>query len=968
MLKQKYDAKCVLFSIWLMFSFVILVGALISAGVASTVGYYPTDYYVTNGAYVSGSVPASLRAVDSDYFVVRSSPSATSGSSYHPLTYSLLGGTALVSGLPGDLSADNFIHMAFRSYPSLTSAQTLYAHQEATTIGGNLYFTQKPAVADLSGTSLSVSMGATGRQLLGRFVYPLVGLSSVPASIWTGFYRAWRDSDPSIAYDSVGSGNNGDGTSNITWTHVVGSGANRFMAIGISVRTVTVTVSSVTVGGQSATFLRSDVRGSEVKGEVWYLVNPDSGSKTVTVTLSGTSKACGGSVSYTGVAQTNPIDNHRSVSYGGTNPSISLTTAVSDDRVFSNLALCGTATVTSHGSVQVHRYYEVGTGGGGSSRAGADGDDKPVTVPGSYTMSWNVSFYSDVIAQAVAFKRAPAPVGHVDVDIRILTSEGAIRTTLASNVANSGDLASTVATLSGTYSMATYTVVDQTDYLEVDYYVEVTAATSSLSAYLRIDDSGLPPSDQTSFTNIMLPSEYTADVEFLGASNMYSWTQLVWIVDSAWTTGSVAVTVQLYDYALGGYPTSGEGFISYTASATANMEETKTQVIAVSPQRFHNATGYWKVRVRGVKAVEAPFDFKADWTEVRSTYYSEYGASTEFVFSPIANSSITQLDFAVVSEYDVTGVSVTVQVWNYSSFAYVNSGQGYLRYVSSGVNETKLLSIDVNEHFYTANGSARMCIVSLLSTTSPYEGKINQIKLDLSDGSGILPFDGALDWLTVLLYALPAPFVVFFLWFLWNRRKNAKPRVWESMTAFSEQFRMTHEQMVGRKMLLEVDPASDYNRALSGFMSEARNNCEKLFVVTSKNSDLHSVFSPAKDVKFLLLTSKTHYPQQINEKETILPASDLSVLLDSCVKIQEGQSDKHVNLLLDNLSDIILRCDFDKTYKFTRLLLEALSSSKTTALFVFVPTAHDQEVSSSIRSLFHTQLAYTKDGPETGNV
>jgi len=928
------------------------------------VTYYPGDYYVTDGTYVSGSVPASLRAVDSDYFVVGSSPSARSGSSYHPSMYSLQGGTALVSGLPGDLTSDNFVHMAFRSYPSLTSAQTLYAHQEATTVGGNLYFTQKPEVADLTGISLSVSMGATGRQLLGRFIYPLTGLSSVPASTWTGFYRAWRDSDPSIAYDSVGSGNNGDGTSNITWTHVVGSGANRFMAIGISIRTVSVSVSSVTVGGQPATFIRSDVRGSEVKGEVWYLVNPDSGSKTVTVTLSGTSKASGGSVSYTGVAQTNPIDNHRSASYGGTNPSISLTTAMSDDWIFSNLALCGTATITEHGIGQVHRYYEVGTGGGGSSRAGVDGDDKPVAVPGSHTMSWNVSFYSDVIAQAAAIKRAPAPVGHVDVDIRILTSEGAIRTTLATNVADSADLMSTTATLSGTYSMATYTVVDQTDYLEFDYYVEVTSVTSGVSAYMRIDDGGLPASDQTRFTNIMLPSEYSVDVEFIGASNTYGWTQLEWIVDSAWTSGSVGVTVQLYDYALGGYPTSGDGFVSYTSNTTANIEETRTQIITVSPERFHNATGYCKVRIKGVKAVEAPFDFKADWVEVRSTYYSEYAVSAEFVFSSIANSTIMQLDFTVVSEYDVTGVSVTVQVWNYSSFAYVNSGQGYLRYVSSSVNEIKSLSIDVNEHFYTANGSARMRIMSLLPTPTPYQERINQIRLDVDDGSGILPF----NWFTVLLYALPVPFVCFFLWFLWNRRrKNAKPRVWERLTAFSEQFGMTHEQMVGRKMLLEVDPASDYNVALSGFVSEARNNGETLFVVTNMNSAMHSVFSSAKDVNFLLLTSKTHYPQQVSEKEMILPASDLSVLLDSCVKLQ-ANAGKTVNLLLDSLSDIILRCDFDKTYKFTRLLLEALSSSKTTALFVFVPAAHDEEVSSSIRSLFHTQLAYTKDGPKTGNL
>jgi len=87
-------------------------------------------------------------------------------------------------------------------------------------------------------------------------------------------------------------------------------------------------------------------------------------------------------------------------------------------------------------------------------------------------------------------------------------------------------------------------------------------------------------------------------------------------------------------------------------------------------------------------------------------------------------------------------------------------------------------------------------------------------------------------------------------------------------------------------------------------------------------------------------------------------------LFDVCVKIQGSHQGKTLNLLFDNVSDIIFRCGIDKTYKFIRMLLEALSSSQTTALFVFIPTAHDQETSSSIRGLFQTQLDYTKDGPK----
>jgi hypothetical protein len=961
MLKQDQGSRNVFAAIWVSLIMLVLLGSLILARAAPDATYYPSDYYVSNGTYISGSMASSLRSMDSDYFSIASTPLATSGSSYYPSAYTLFGGASHVSGSMEDLASSNNIRVAYRSYATATSSQELFAHQEATTIAGSTYYIQKAEGADLSGTSLSASMATTGRQLWGRFVYPLSGLSSVPASTWTGIYRAWRDPDPSIAYDSVGSGHNGDGTSNITWSHVVGSGANRFMIIGISIRTVTISVLNVTVGAQSATFLTNDVRDPAIRAETWYLINPSLGPKAVTVTLSGISKASGGSVSYFGVSQTDPIDNHVSASYGGTTPSVSLTTTVNNVWIFSNLAVSGTATVAAHGVGQVHRYYQIGTGGAGASRAGADGDDKPTTASGLYTMSWNISFWSDVIAQAVAFKPAPVPAGHVDIDVLVRKSDGSIRTTLATGVADSADLTSTATTLSGTYSLAEYAVADQTDYFEIDYYIDVTSATSGAAAYLRIDDNTLPVADQTRIANVILPSEYTVEVEFAGVSNSFIWTQIDWTVEASWTTGSVATTLQLYNYAAGSYPTNGSGFISYSSNSTANTDESQAQTVTTSPQRFRDSSGNWKIKVKGVKTSITPFDFKGDLIELRSTYYSEYGVAVEFRFLSMADNAVSQLNFTLVSEYDVGNVYVVFQAWNHSSSAYVSSGQGYLGYSQSGANNTQVLSIDVNPHFYAFNGSARILMTSLSVTTTPYEQRINQIKLDCTYAGIVSPF----TWLVVFLVAFPLPLVLLLFWFFTSRRRNnAKWRVLKKATAFSKQFGINHEKLVGKKILLEVDPSSDYNVALSGFVSEAKNNGESLYIVTNKNSALHSVFSPGEDANFLLLASKIHYSQKINEKETILPASDVSILLDACVKIQESHQGKTLNLLFDNVSDIVFRCGIDKTYKFFRMLLEALSSSQTTALFVFIPTAHDQEVSSSIRGLFQTQLDYTKDGPK----
>jgi hypothetical protein len=208
------------------------------------------------------------------------------------------------------------------------------------------------------------------------------------------------------------------------------------------------------------------------------------------------------------------------------------------------------------------------------------------------------------------------------------------------------------------------------------------------------------------------------------------WTQLEWFVDSTWTTGSVAVAIQVYNYTLDGYPTSGNGYDSYISSSTANTDETRTQTITTNPQHFRNATGNWKIKVKGVKTTTAQFDFKADWVEFKPTYYSEYVVSTEFIFASMTTNIPTQLNFTVVSEYDIASVNVTIQVWNYSSSAYVTSGEGYLTYTSNGSNETKLLSINTNPQFYTSNGNAKIKITGVKSTITQYQQKINQIELE----------------------------------------------------------------------------------------------------------------------------------------------------------------------------------------------------------------------------------------------
>ena len=389
---------------------------------------------------------------------------------------------------------------------SPTSTQTLYAHQENTTIGGQSYYLLKNSSADASGTTLNASAASTGRQLIGKFVYNLTGVSSIPTSTWTMNYRAWTDTTSNIAFDSNSSGNNGVGLTSITWSHTTGSGLNRIMVVGVSIRsTGGEYVLSVSYGTQNLTFLRADSASGSIRSEIWYLVGPNTGTNNVTVNLSTSQKATGGSVTYSGVSQTPPIlaDSAGGSGTNSNSPSANITVSTANSFLVGNLAVRlsgGSApNVTSEGTNQTMRWDNATTYTNSNNR-GHGSEMRPAT--GSQTMSWHLSQSADWAVSIVTLKPAPPSV-HADVDILIGRSDGTNRTMIATNVASSTNLPSTPTTLSGTYSWANYTVVNQTDHLEIDYYVDVTTAISGTNAHLRIDDIALAISNQTSATNIL---------------------------------------------------------------------------------------------------------------------------------------------------------------------------------------------------------------------------------------------------------------------------------------------------------------------------------------------------------------------------------------------------------------------------------------------------------------------------------
>jgi hypothetical protein len=276
---------------------------------------------------------------------------------------------------------------------------------------------------------------------------------------------------------------------------------------------------------------------------------------------------------------------------------------------------------------------------------------------------------------------------HGDVDILVRMSNGTTRSTIATNAANSGALTTSPSTLSGTYSWAAYTVIDQTDYLEIDYYIEVTQIKAGYLVYLRIDDNTLLITDQTRATNVMLPGEYTVEVEFSGTSDTSSWTQLVWTIDSSFSVAGVTATFQLYNYTAGAYPTSGNGYMTDTIG-TSNV--TKTQTITVNPNHFRDGSGNWRMKVKGVLSTITQFDWRVDSMKFApSTLTYELDLEVQW----------TGVDYSQTNEWlcvyggTMGAESLRVDVWNGSTWNNVFAS------LSSGWNNVSVSSYLTSSNF-----------------------------------------------------------------------------------------------------------------------------------------------------------------------------------------------------------------------------------------------------------------------------
>jgi len=739
--------------------------------------YYPSSANVSIGSYVSGDM-ASLVNVDTGYYVVRSAGSATTTVAYNPGAYNLLGSTSLVSGTMSDLASDNSVYMTFRSYasqPSTTSPSKATIGYRSNT---GTYTLSSPKTRSWSGSAWDGSetelatAGSAVRwvrsaycPLMARYYEKIIVTVSddgyLDAYVWTG--GSWS------------------ATNNIGY---VGTTANAYLSFDVAYEKTS--GKAMLVYGIESTDPGKDLAYRVWDGTAWSgesYINDTGHTSDVQynwVRLAAKPTNGANEIALGAVEMTTTAKSARAWIWSGTSWGNEL--ALDDDVKYmlqdidvAYESLSGNAMFTwyddSAWAYQSRRW--LGSSWEGTERSiisfASDhaGYISLKPDPSSnrimflvvseaydlYTADWNPTTWTthsvhDTLVDYSSTRCADGdwePTGSKYLMVRG-TESGYVRWKTWTPA--SGWSTATSVTASGTHNWIQLRMNPRSVSGDVKILGAMLNSNNQLGA-LKWDGTTLTNIGDSTFTASTTvttyecfdlrfqalgdPIEFTCEAEFTGSSNSYGWAQLLWTIDSAWTDASVVVTIQLYNYTGAFYPSSGDGCISYTSSATPNTDETKTQTIATNPQVFRDASGNWKIKIKGVKATSTQFNFKADLVEYKPTHFTEYTASTEFLFTGIPGSAPTLLVFTVVSQYDIGSVAVAIQAWSYNTSQYPTSGEGYLAYISSAApstDDTINLAITTNPSHFLSSGNAKLKVTAVKATTTQLQQRANQVKLD----------------------------------------------------------------------------------------------------------------------------------------------------------------------------------------------------------------------------------------------
>jgi hypothetical protein len=178
----------------------------------------------------------------------------------------------------------------------------------------------------------------------------------------------------------------------------------------------------------------------------------------------------------------------------------------------------------------------------------------------------------------------------------------------------------------------------------------------------------------------------------------------------------------------------------------------------------------------------------------------------------------------------------------------------------------------------------------------------------------------------------------------------------EGSDPFSALVNLTHQKIEGSKILLEYSSNANFEDLVSKFFDEGIANAEMCALFTSKSSKLYRALKGKRMVRIIAASSLVSAPDELPDGEIQIPDKELGLVTSLVTDFFENNKTVALSFVFDSIGELIRGERWEQVYSGIKQLIELLSPSTITAIFLVSTETTEARFLGALRGLFSVQM------------
>jgi len=178
----------------------------------------------------------------------------------------------------------------------------------------------------------------------------------------------------------------------------------------------------------------------------------------------------------------------------------------------------------------------------------------------------------------------------------------------------------------------------------------------------------------------------------------------------------------------------------------------------------------------------------------------------------------------------------------------------------------------------------------------------------------------------------------------------------EASDPFSTLVNLDHPRIEGSKILLEYSSNSNFEDLVKKFFDEGIANAEMCTLFTSKSSKLYRALKGKRMVRIVAASSLVSAPDEAPDGEIQIPDKELGLVTSLVTDLFENNKSVALSFVFDSITELIRGERWEQVYSGIKQLIELLSPSTVTAIFLVNKETTEERFLGALRGLFSVQM------------